>query len=80
MEFEQWYSTLNKSIYISFSEVTEKFIKYSLDYGNIMKFWIFHKLVVFIADPRDVEVTSNLLTNSISVCPTNMIIINLYAS
>ncbi|PNF41696.1 Cytochrome P450 4g15 [Cryptotermes secundus] len=36
-------------------ETTERFIQFSFNYGNIMRFWIFHKLVVFIADPRDVE-------------------------
>jgi hypothetical protein len=29
----------------------------SAGYTKVMKLWIFHKLAVFIGDPRDVEVT-----------------------
>lgn len=60
--------------------MTEKLIQYALHYGNIMRFWIFHKLLVFIADPRDIEVTSNSLTVTISICPMNMILINFCSS
>jgi hypothetical protein len=51
---------MKKSTSFFFAEVTEKLINYAFQYGNILKFWIFHKLVVFIADPRDIEVTTNL--------------------
>jgi hypothetical protein len=37
--------------------ITEKFLELIQEYKSLMKMWIFHKLFVFIADPRDVEVT-----------------------
>lgn len=36
-------------------QITEKFFEIAQEYSAVMKVWIFHKLVVFISDPRDVE-------------------------
>jgi hypothetical protein len=56
LEHEHRHIMLNQSVYF-LAEVTEKFIELSFEFTNIMRVWIFHKLVVFIADPRDIEVT-----------------------
>lgn len=36
-------------------QVTEKVVELSFQFTGIMRVWIFHKLLVFISDPRDVE-------------------------
>ncbi|KAJ9601167.1 hypothetical protein L9F63_000687 [Diploptera punctata] len=42
--------------------VSDKIITLSFKYSNLMKVWILHKFVVFIADPRDIEL---ILGNSV---------------
>ena len=36
----------------------DKLITLSFQYTSLMKVWILHKLVVFIVDPRDIEVST----------------------
>jgi hypothetical protein len=47
---------LNKFLFF-LPGVTERFIALCQECTTIMKVWIFHKMLVFIADPRDIEVT-----------------------
>ncbi|XP_069674683.1 cytochrome P450 4g15-like [Periplaneta americana] len=38
------------------NEVTERFIRYAMKYKRTVRAWIFQKLLVFISDPRDIEI------------------------